>query len=221
MMFRLVGNLPLQDIWVACSGGPDSMCVLDFLKSHPKRKLKVAFFHHGTEASTEAYAFVSDYAARNNLPFSMKRLTTEKPVEISPEEHWRNERYAFLHSLPGTVVLGHHLDDVIETYIFSMLNGAKRLIPYRNKNCIRPFLYSRKQHLLDWCNDKGVPHLHDKSNDDVRYARNRIRRNIVPEALKINPGLHKVVTRLLEAKLAEDMPLTEEALVYPEQEYVL
>ena len=93
---------------------------------------------------------------------------------------------------------GHHLDDVIETYLFSTIHGKSKLISYRNQNVIRPFLGTKKSDFVKWCQDKKVPFWDDKSNLDVDFARNRIRHNIIPEVLKINPGIHKVVKKLLD-----------------------
>jgi tRNA(Ile)-lysidine synthase TilS/MesJ len=87
------------------------------------------------------------------------------------------------------------LDDSVENWIFTALNGQPRLIPYSRDYVIRPFLVVRKVELISWCNSKGVPYLIDPSNSDVKYARNRIRNLIVPQAEMINPGIYKVVRK--------------------------
>jgi tRNA(Ile)-lysidine synthase TilS/MesJ len=38
--------------------------------------------------------------------------------------------------------------------------------------------------------------VEDESNNDLKYMRNLIRHKIVPEALKVNPGLDKVVKKM-------------------------
>jgi tRNA(Ile)-lysidine synthase TilS/MesJ len=40
-----------------------------------------------------------------------------------------------------------------------------------------------------------VPFLNDPSNDDNKYIRNLIRHEILHQALKVNPGLFKVLKK--------------------------
>lgn len=192
------------DVTVACSGGVDSMAVLHFL-SQRKTKPKVAYMHHGTQHGEEAYRFVTEYCSKHHLDLTVGHLTRTKEAGESPEEFWRNQRYAFLHALPGTVVTAHHLDDNIESWIFNSLHGNPRTIPTRNRSVIRPFMCTKKSEFADWCLRHGVPHVHDSSNDDAKYARNRIRKHIVPQALLVNPGLHKVVGRIVAAQYAAEL----------------
>ena len=63
---------------------------------------------------------------------------------------------------------------------------------------------TNKSEFADWCLRHEVPHVHDSSNDDAKYARNRIRKHIVPQALLVNPGLHKVVGKLVAAQYAKE-----------------
>lgn len=190
-MIHLLGPRLPNEFWIACSGGVDSMAAWHFFSQKPYRKVKLAFFHHGTENSERALHFLRDFFGTIEVGY----LDGEKSSRESPEEFWRNKRYEFLNSLDGKVVLGHHLDDAVENWIFSSLHGNPYTIPYSNKNVIRPFLLTKKSELVSWCERKGVPWIEDTSNGDVRYMRNLIRKEIVPQALRVNPGLHKVVRR--------------------------
>jgi tRNA(Ile)-lysidine synthase len=194
-MIRVQGKLP-NNLFVACSGGVDSMAVLNFLVAG-RRRPTVAYFNHGTEHSSKTEGFVSDYCRAAGLELVVGRADREKARGESREEYWRNIRYNFLHSLPGAVITAHNLNDCIETWIFTALNGEPRLIPYKNQNVIRPFRMTPKSDLIAWCKSRGVPWAEDASNSDVSYARNRIRHKIVPEATMINPGLEKVMRKKL------------------------
>jgi tRNA(Ile)-lysidine synthase len=201
-MIKFKLKIPL-DVTVACSGGVDSMAVLHFL-SQRKTRPRVAYMHHGTEHGEEAYQFVKQYCADNNLELSVGNLLRDRQRDESPEEFWRIQRYAFLHGIPGTVVMAHHLDDNMESWLLSALHGKPSVMPIRNRNVIRPFMMTKKSELMDWCCRHSVPYVHDKSNEDTKYARNRIRNNIIPEALAVNPGLHKVVGKLVAAQYAKE-----------------
>lgn len=193
-MIKFLGELPRKCV-VAFSGGVDSVAVADFLLNGG-RDVTLAFFHHGTPTSTAAEEFVTGFARRRGVPLSVGRITGERPRGDSPEEHWRKERYRFLGIFESPVVTAHHLDDAVETWIFNSLHGKPRLIPPVNGNVIRPFLITPKSEMVGWCTRRGLTWVEDESNVDVRYARNRIRHRIVPEALHVNPGLNTVVRKM-------------------------
>ena len=113
------------------------------------------------------------------------------------------------HSLDGKVVTGHHLDDAVEWWVFTSINGNGRLIPYANNNIIRPFLLTKKSIIDRWVARNSVRHVSDPSNLDVKYARNRIRSNLIPEILKINPGIHKVVRKKIEMQIKNERLMME------------
>ena len=196
---NVLGKIPRKVI-LACSGGPDSMAVLDFLVSG-RKEVKVAYFDHGTDHGSDARKFILDYCSENNIPIETGSIeNSEKPRDQSWEEWWRNCRYSFFNSLEGRdpIITCHHLNDIAEWWIFTSLNGNPRLIPHRNGRIIRPFLSTEKNSFTSWCDRKLVPYLTDPSNKDIKFARSRIRNLIVPEALNINPGLLKVLRKKVE-----------------------
>jgi hypothetical protein len=77
-MLKLLVPLPKQ-ITVACSGGVDSMAVVDFLKR--KHDVTVAHFHHGTENGQKAFKFVAQYCTDNNIPMTFGTPRSEKSKE--------------------------------------------------------------------------------------------------------------------------------------------
>ena len=192
-MIRFIGELP-KKCTIAFSGGVDSVAIVDFL-ARGKKDIQLAFFHHGTQTSTEAQSFVEDFAAGRGLKLTVGNLSENKPPGESLEEFWRNQRYEFLSHFSDPVITAHHLDDAVETWIFTSLHGESRLIPHRRGNVIRPFLITPKKELKSWCSSRNLSWIEDESNNDVRYMRNLIRHKIVPEALKVNPGLRKVVRK--------------------------
>ena len=194
-MIKLLGKLPLNPV-IALSGGVDSMAVADFVSR--SRSVQCAFFHHGTEVSAQAEKVVIRYCKDRGWPLFQGYLTKERPSDISPEEHWRNERYEFLDGFHCDVITAHHLDDCVETYLWSMMHGTAKVIPYRRNRVIRPFLLTPKQSLISWAERNNVPWIDDATNKDTKYMRNYVREHIVPHALEVNPGLHKVVARKVE-----------------------
>lgn len=181
---------PKNDIYLAISGGVDSIAAYNFLK-HGGRNVRGIFVHHGTKTSEEAYQFLSD----NNYLFATKRIKNTKPKDQSWEEFWRNERLAFFTFFNAQVVTAHHLDDAMETWLFGAIHGRPKLIQPRYDNIIRPFLITPKQKLVEYCLWHGFHWIEDETNNSLQYMRNKIRHEIMPRVLKINPGLSKVIIK--------------------------
>lgn len=188
--------------FVAFSGGVDSTAVLDYVNS--SRDITAAFFHHGTETSAKAVVHVKEYCETHGIRLVIGENKEDKPKDQSWEEFWRIQRYKFFHSLDAPVITAHTLDDCVETWLFTSFHGNPKIIPLSNRNVIRPFLIVRKQVLEEWCAKRGLSFIHDESNDDVRFSRNRIRHNILPEVLHVSPGIHTVILK----KIKEAMKLT-------------
>ena len=193
-MIRIQGAIPRQ-VGVAVSGGVDSMAVLHFLSQN--HDVTAYCFDHGTEFGSKALKFVENYCEKNNISLQKGSIKNTRPSGISREEHWRNERYAWFKTFDQTIVLGHHLDDCVETYIFNMCNGTIKHMPYRHANCIRPFQLAPKSALVNWAMRHKIDYLDDPSNLDTKFTRNFIRLTVIPAMLKVNPGLHKVVQKQL------------------------
>lgn len=192
-MIQVQGNIP-REIIVAVSGGADSMAALDFLRNN--HDVSVAFFDHGTDVSRNAWRFIGEYCGSNNIPFLLGTNTHQdrKPGE-SWEEYWRNKRYEYFHTLNAPVITAHHLDDCVETWVWSSMHGTGKIIPYENRNVIRPFRLTRKRDFEMWCNLKNVPFIEDETNTDIKYTRNYIRHEMMPHVLRVNPGIHKTIKK--------------------------
>lgn len=198
MLHQLYQVPHTQKFVLACSGGVDSMAIADFY-SRGNKNFLLAYFNHGTIQSKFMQRVVEDFAKERNIEYKIGYLSNTKPKGESPEEFWRKERYGWLESLGLPVITCHHLDDVVETWIFSSLNGNPKLISgnvvINGTQVIRPFILNRKSELVKWCVDRKIYWLEDDSNKDTKYPRNRIRHNLMPEILKVSPGIHNMLKR--------------------------
>lgn len=195
-MINLYGPKLPRKLAVACSGGIDSMAAVDFLKNN--HELTLLFFDHGTETSAAALAFLQEFSVKSKLPLHIGNVRRDKHRSESWEEYWRIQRYEWFHWYSTElIVTGHHLDDCVETWIWSSMHGQGKLIPYSNKNVIRPFLINRKSELTRWAFNHDVSWIEDPSNEDTRYTRNLIRHELMPSILKVNPGIHTTIRNKL------------------------
>lgn len=198
-MFQLLGKIPTSPFYVACSGGVDSMVLVNFLMQFPKNKFTLLYFNHGTKHGSEAQSFVTGFAAKNKIPLEIGRISSEKKKNQSPEEFWRTERYSFLESFDGPVLTAHNLSDCAESWLFSSIRGLPKIIPYQRNNVIRPFLMVSKAEILKWAED-SVSYIQDPSNESVEYTRNLIRHELMPVALKVNPGIENMLRRMIRTR---------------------
>ena len=198
-MIRIIGKIP-HSVDIACSGGIDSMAITKFLQEG-RRDIRLLYFNHDTQHSYKAEEFVKEYARENKLELLIGRVKGKKGKR-SFEEFWRDERYAWFSSVGSNfVVTCHHLDDCLETWLMSSFHGTGKLIPYsRNSQVYRPFLMTDKKAILDYSKNRKITWIEDPSNQQIRYVRNRVRHNIIPEILKINPGIRTVIRKKLLEK---------------------
>jgi tRNA(Ile)-lysidine synthase len=196
-MFNLIRNIPRDHFYFACSGGKDSMVFLDFLMKYPKNDFTILHFNHSTEHGNEAEMFVKDFCEKNHLRVEIGRISSPKKKEESQEEYWRNQRYAFFDQFDGPTLMGHHLADVMETWIFTTLRGNPRLIPIQRGKYLRPFLLTSRKEIDDWAVRHNVKWIQDPSNDTCDHSRNIIRHEMMSIALRVNPGLEKTMRKML------------------------
>jgi tRNA(Ile)-lysidine synthase len=206
-MFKILGTIP-KKVNIALSGGVDSMVMLDFIcKGRNPEDVTALYFNHNTEYGGRCEVFLRDFCERKNIELKVGRLTSAIPSGASKEAFWRDARYSFLESeSTAPVITAHHLNDVMETWIFSSLHGQSKLIKHQRGIFIRPFLLVEKEEILSWAQRKSVEWLDDPSNHDTKFMRNFIRHELMPKALQVNPGLPKV----LRKKLVEEFKINKE-----------
>jgi tRNA(Ile)-lysidine synthase len=214
-MIKMLGRVD-RDFILTLSGGVDSMVALDFLAKR-NRNVLALHFDHGTEYGARARSFVEEVCLLNNIPLVVGSISRERDAGESKEAYWREQRYSFFDSWDdgrhsrvvdfdnqffkrSKIVTCHHLDDAVETYLFSSIRGNAKLIPYARQNYIRPFLLTKKSEIIEYANRQGVQWLDDPSNANQDFARNFIRHTLLPNALQVNPGLHKTVKKKILAQ---------------------
>ena len=124
-------------IVVGCSGGPDSIFLLEVLlriREEYNLFLGLAHINHmfrGEEADRDEN-FVRSLGERYNIPVFVKRKSMEelsRDKKITLEEAGREIRYSFfdevLAEINGNkVALAHNLDDQVETFLFRLIRGS-------------------------------------------------------------------------------------------------
>ncbi|MGC8736441.1 MAG: tRNA lysidine(34) synthetase TilS [Dissulfurimicrobium sp.] len=220
---------PGARILVGVSGGPDSICLLHILyllSGTWDIKIEVAHFDHnlrGEESKRDA-RFVEEMAGRFMLPFHLgtgdvKAYARQNALCI--QDAARALRYGFFkHVREKTgctyIATGHTADDQAEEVLMRLLRGSGLAglsgIPLqRQDGIIRPLLKVSKEGVLRHLAAFGLEFIKDSSNDNPKYLRNRIRKDLIPFlAMKFNPAIVNTLNRMTsllseEHQLLEDM----------------
>lgn len=182
---------------VACSGGPDSMCLLDIVKSVTNNIIIACVNHNVRESSKEEFEYVKGFANKNNLKFEGLELTFNTLANF--ECNARNKRYEFLNELlekyHGKYILtAHHGDDLIETILMRLTRGSKLSgyigIKKENNKYLRPLLYVTKKDIIEYLDKNQIKYFIDETNNSDEHQRNRYRKNIIPFLKKEDKNIH-------------------------------
>lgn len=204
------------EILVGFSGGPDSFALLHLMHSCCIR-IAAAHLNHSMrpEAEGQAEALAKE-CEKLNIPFflgtdDVPQLAAQEKIGI--EEAGRKARYRFFDRvLQGStaqfIATAHTLDDQVETFLLNVARGAGLHglsgIPSFNGRIIRPLLHVTKAQTQAYCERHHLPTIHDPANDSLQFSRVRMRQNVVPELLKINPYFKENLARSMEMWGEED-----------------
>lgn len=207
-------------VLVAVSGGSDSVALAYLLTAlAQRRELRIAGIVHVNHqlrpAAAADEAFCAALADRLGWPFLAHRADVAaraREERRSIEDAARAARYqcfeeASLQLEADAIALGHTRDDQAETFLLRLLRGAgsrglSGMHPRRGR-IIRPALDCRRGELRSFLEDRGLPFVHDESNDDVSIPRNRVRAELLPLIeRRFNPSIVDVLAD--EAALARD-----------------
>jgi tRNA(Ile)-lysidine synthase len=113
----------------------------------------------------------------------------------------------------SAVAFGHHADDQAETVLFRILRGTGITglagIPYRRDQFVRPLLDVWRYQITAFLNKRKISYISDPSNHNRRFARVRIRHDLMPLLSRENPKLAEALCAL--AKSARTMSIPQPA----------
>ena len=207
-----------QKILIACSGGPDSVALFYLLQAFAPKyhwKLGLIHFNHRLRAGAAKTdeRFVKNLAQKFKVPFycgtgDVRREARETKTSI--EECARQMRYDFflrtvqIKKIP-TIVLAHTRDDQAETVLMRILQGTglRGLQGIREKFkmghtiLVRPLLGFTKKEILEFLRAEKFAYRKDKSNDSLKFFRNRIRHKLLPILRRdFNPRVVEALSRI-------------------------
>lgn len=191
-------------VLLAVSGGRDSVLMSHYFKqadfnfgiAHCNFKLR------GSEADAEEQ-FTSDLADELEVPFYTTFFDTAAYASgkgISVQMAARELRYGWLEEIRkdfnyACIALAHHQSDTVETILLNLtrgtgISGLHGILPKRDK-FIRPLLFLSREEIDKIIIQEGFKYRDDSSNQSSKYARNKIRLQVVPVLKELNPNLEE------------------------------
>lgn len=225
----LIGQFPAGSrLLVGYSGGVDSTLLLYLLASVSDEQgwqIECAHVHHGLSPNADAWADAcAAQCSALALPFSLLKVSIPANPSCGIECAARDARYAALHAHASEgafdlLLTGHHADDQAETLLHNMVRGAGLLglagMPARRPGdalhvaSARPLLAVSRNVLETCARERGLSWIEDESNSDTRFARNYLRREVMPRLSARWPRTAETMAGLAR-RLAEAQSLLDE-----------
>lgn len=199
-------NNSKNTIVVACSGGPDSMALLNLcitLRNECNLDIICAHVNHNVrEESAEEQVFVENFCLKNNVIFECMKITNY--TDDNFENEARIKRYSYFDELikkynAKFLLTAHHGDDLIETILMRITRGStlkgysgfSQIVDKNNYKILRPLIYYTKEQLIEYNKKQGVQFVVDRTNEMDIHTRNRYRKYVLPMLKKENSNVHE------------------------------
>ena len=206
---------------VCCSGGMDSMVLLDFV-SRLDIPFHVFHFVHGIRGETESLRDVEvigekvdKISTTREFPIKFHIRFGQNLRGISNQEATaRNQRWAAIEELIEElgggltpIMTAHHLNDDIEGIFMNLMRGRPQdTLSMRKINDssfpivkYKPFLDIPKEDIKAWVNYSGIEYHEDSTNSDNSNERNWIRNVIIPQLMERRNLVKSMERELLKA----------------------
>lgn len=189
-------------ILVAVSGGIDSVVLVHLCK---KAGLDISLAHCNFqlrgEESEEDENFVIELADALDLQIFIEEFETEayaNEKKLSTQMAARDLRYHWFDELCETlqfdyIFTAHHANDNLETVLINFIRGTGldglTGIPDKNDCIRRPLLPFTRKQIEDFAHLNQLKWREDSSNQSLKYFRNKVRLEVIPKLMELNPQL--------------------------------
>lgn len=193
-------------VMLGVSGGRDSVALLHAMIAAGYRGIIVCHLDHALRPQSEEESWmVAEMADQHGLPFESDRVDVRAVAadrKLSIETAAREVRYEFFRQVARAywcprLMLAHHADDQVETFLFNLLRGSGRgglaaMTPVSTREINgarlqihRPLLGVWRREIDEYVSHHGLSYSEDASNADPKFTRSRLRHELLPELERV------------------------------------
>jgi tRNA(Ile)-lysidine synthase len=188
-----------QPLMVLLSGGADSVCLLDcaLRLGADVHALHVNYgLRPGADADEQFCRVVCD---REGVPITVERV--QLPKEGNLQARAREARYALAERLADELgadfAAAHTASDQAETVLYRLAvsPGSRALLGMapRRGRLVRPLLEATREDTREHCRSHGLSWREDPTNEDPRFARSRLRNEVLPVLRSLSPAAERTI----------------------------
>jgi len=202
---------PDSKILAAVSGGMDSVLMVHLLRSAGFNfGLAHCNFQLRGDESLRDQEFCHNLAQQLRVPFHTTTFDTQHYAvaeKISTQMAARELRYRWFEQVRQQsgytiVALAHHQNDAIETILLNLIRGTgiaglHGILP-KTGSLVRPLLFLNRDEIQLLIDENSLKYVEDSSNASNKYARNKLRLEVIPKLKELNPALEQTFAKNLE-----------------------
>ncbi len=202
---------PDRKILAAVSGGMDSVLMVHLLRSAGFNfGLAHCNFQLRGDESLRDQEFCHNLAQQLRVPFHTTTFDTVHCAvdeKISIQMAARELRYRWFEQVRQqsgytVIALAHHQNDAIETILLNLTRGTgiaglHGILP-KNGSLVRPLLFLNREEIQRLVDENSLGYVEDSSNASNKYARNKLRLEVIPGLKELNPALEQTFAKNLE-----------------------
>ena len=194
-----------EPLLVLLSGGPDSVCLVDVARRLDATVSALHVNYGLREDAEDDEAHCRALCSSLEVPLTVERAWLASTGNLQANARDARYRLAERHA-SGDYAAAHTASDQAETVIYRLAvsPGRRALLGMepRRGRLVRPLLGATRDETQSYCRARGLTWREDVSNTDQRFARARVRAEIMPALRTLSPAAERTIAET--ARLLRD-----------------
>ena len=187
-----------EPLVVLLSGGADSVCLLD-CAVRLGAQVQALHVNYGLRPGSDAdEQFCRVLCGRLDIPLHVERVQLG---EGNLQAQAREARYAIAERIAyengSDFAAAHTASDQAETVLYRLAvsPGSRALLGMapRRGRLVRPLLEATREETREYCRGRGLSWREDPTNADPRFARSRLRHDVLPVLRALSPAAERII----------------------------
>jgi tRNA(Ile)-lysidine synthase len=201
-----------EPLLVMLSGGGDSVCLLDVALRLGAEASALHVNYGLRDGAGGDEELCRSLCERLGVPLTVERVAL--PGEGNLQELAREARYALAeHHARGEYAAAHTATDQAETVLYRLAvsPGSRALLGMapRRGRLVRPLLGATRTEVRDYLRARGLEWREDPSNADRRFARARVRLDVLEALRELSPAAERTIAETAR-QLREESEVVED-----------